>query len=112
MKYLVTFVVILAAWGAFSQYERSRINRQIIAEANANSEVILYATDWCGYCRATRKFLEDEKIAFVEFDIEKSDEGAKQYKARSPIRSVQPWVMILQNKLRKLLPTPVRKKAL
>jgi mycoredoxin len=81
VKLAAAIIAALVLWGACAQLERSRINRQIIAEANGSSEVILYATDWCGYCRATRKFLDDKGIAFTEYDIEKSEEGARQYKA-------------------------------
>lgn len=41
--------------------------------------VVLYATEWCGYCRKTREFFKQHKIAFVEYDIEKSAEGRAQY---------------------------------
>jgi mycoredoxin len=41
--------------------------------------VVLYATDWCGYCRKTREFFKQYNIAYVEYDIEKSAEGKAQY---------------------------------
>ncbi|MBK8187504.1 MAG: glutaredoxin family protein [Cellvibrio sp.] len=41
--------------------------------------VVLYATDWCGYCKKTREFFKDNNIAYVEFDIEKSAEGKQEY---------------------------------
>ena len=41
--------------------------------------VVLYATDWCGYCKKTRAFFKENNIAFVEYDIEKSAEGRAQY---------------------------------
>lgn len=47
----------------------------------AEGAVILYATDWCGYCRQTRTFLADKGIPYTEFDIEKSEEGRRQYDA-------------------------------
>lgn len=43
-------------------------------------KVILYATDWCGYCAATRRWLATHRIPFVEYDIEKSPEGLRQYR--------------------------------
>jgi len=43
--------------------------------------VTLYATDWCGYCKKTRKFLAENNIEYQEYDIEKSEEGSRQYKA-------------------------------
>ena len=44
-----------------------------------NGEVILYSTDWCGYCSKARKLLDKNDIAYFEYDIEKSIEGKKQY---------------------------------
>lgn len=41
--------------------------------------VVLYATEWCGYCKKTREFFKQHNIAFVEYDIEKSPEGKAQY---------------------------------
>jgi glutaredoxin len=43
------------------------------------SDVTLYATSWCGYCRKTRQFLADKGIAYTEYDIEQSAEGRRQY---------------------------------
>lgn len=45
------------------------------------NNVVLYATDWCGYCKKTRKFFKENNIAYVEFDIEKSAEGKAQYQS-------------------------------
>lgn len=44
-------------------------------------EVVLYATSWCGYCKKTRALLRDQQIAFTEYDIEKSERGAREFKA-------------------------------
>lgn len=61
-------------------FEATAINR---GEASAGAgpraaegEVILYATSWCGACRAARAYLEDKGIPFVEKDIEKDSAAA------------------------------------
>lgn len=46
-----------------------------------DNKVVLYTTDWCGYCKKARAFFEKHDIAFTEFDIEKSTEGRKRYEA-------------------------------
>jgi glutaredoxin 3 len=33
-------------------------------------EVVLYASDWCGYCNRARRLLESKGIAFTEIDVE------------------------------------------
>jgi glutaredoxin len=49
--------------------------------APAASKVVLYATNWCGYCRKARELLRSRGVAFVEHDIERSAEGRRQYDA-------------------------------
>jgi mycoredoxin len=45
-----------------------------------DEQVILYATDWCGYCKKARELFEKHNISYYEYDIEKSSEGREQYK--------------------------------
>lgn len=40
-------------------------------------EIELYATRWCAYCKKARKFFKQNKIDYVEYDIE-VDKVAKQ----------------------------------
>jgi glutaredoxin len=35
-------------------------------------EVVLYATSWCGYCKAAREFFAANGIEYTELDVEKS----------------------------------------
>ena len=42
--------------------------------------VILYATQWCGYCKKARSLLSENNIPYYEYDIEKSLEGKEQHK--------------------------------
>lgn len=51
---------------------------------NPNSEatsrkVVIYTTDWCGYCKKAKKFMRDNKITFTEYDIEKSARARREY---------------------------------
>lgn len=48
--------------------------------ANANNEVVLYATSWCGYCQKTRELFAANNIPYVEYDIEKSDKRNREFK--------------------------------
>jgi len=41
--------------------------------------VVLYATEWCGFCKKTRDLLAQHNIDYLEYDIEKSEEGRAQY---------------------------------
>lgn len=41
----------------------------------------MYGTSWCGYCAKARKLLKKHDITYFEYDIEKSEEGHRQFKA-------------------------------
>ncbi len=43
--------------------------------------VVMYSTDWCGNCKMTRAYLRENNIPFFEYDVDKSPEGQRQYKA-------------------------------
>jgi len=72
-------VVVYQNWG---KIERVFNPSQMASEqVRANAKVVLYATDWCGYCKQTKRFLDQKGIAFKEFDIEKDTEARKAYEA-------------------------------
>lgn len=48
--------------------------------AAADSGVVLYATEWCGYCERTRKLFAENDVPYVEYDIEKSTQAYQDYK--------------------------------
>ena len=49
------------------------------SDLSGDNVVILYATDWCGYCKKARELLSEHNIQYTEFDIEKSKEGRRRY---------------------------------
>lgn len=72
-------VVIYQNWG---KIERVFNPSQMVSEqTRAQARVVLYATDWCGYCKQTKCFLDSKGIPFKEFDIEKDAEARKAYEA-------------------------------
>ena len=72
-------VVIYQNWG---KIERVFNPSQMVSEqTRAQARVVLYSTDWCGYCKQTKRFLDSKGIPFKEFDIEKDAEARKAYEA-------------------------------
>ncbi|WP_423204961.1 glutaredoxin family protein [Pseudomonas kribbensis] len=72
-------VVVYQNWG---KIERVFNPSQMASEqVRANARVVLYTTDWCGYCKQTKRFLDQKGIPFKEFDIEKDAEARKAYEA-------------------------------
>jgi len=49
-------------------------------QTSEDNAVVLYATEWCGYCRAARRFLQENNIRYVEHDIEKSPDAHRRYR--------------------------------
>ncbi|WDE13669.1 glutaredoxin family protein [Thalassomonas haliotis] len=41
--------------------------------ANVSNKVVVYTTQWCGFCKQTKEFLNKNNIAFLERDIEIGD---------------------------------------
>jgi glutaredoxin len=51
---------------------RQLTNRQLQGtRANQDIKVVMYVTDWCGYCRKAREYLHSLGVNLVEYDIEK-----------------------------------------
>ena len=44
-------------------------------------KVILYSTQWCGHCRKAIKYFKDNKIPYVERDIEQDPSARRAYDA-------------------------------
>ena len=73
-----TFVLLVALL-AIAQYHE-RIQAWIApAPVVSHAEVVLYATDWCGYCAKTRSLFAEKGIAYREEDIEKSAAARQAY---------------------------------
>ncbi len=43
-------------------------------------KVIMYSTQWCGYCKKAKKYFRKNRIAYTEYDIEKSESAKRRYK--------------------------------
>ena len=76
---ILLVVVVYQNWG---KIERVFNPSQVVPEqTRAAARVVLYSTEWCGYCKQTRRFLDSKGIPYKEYDIEKSTEGRKAYEA-------------------------------
>jgi mycoredoxin len=72
-------LALVQGWKHFSNSDAVETSTRIIRAEPG--EVTLYATAWCGYCKAAREFFAANNIPFKEYDIEKSQEGKKLYAA-------------------------------
>ena len=78
MKKVLVLLVLLAVYLNWGRIERLFVSRPPVAPVQ--SDVVLYATSWCGYCQKTRELLAEQRIQYFEYDIEESEEGRRQYR--------------------------------
>lgn len=46
---------------------------------DAGKDVVMYSASWCGVCKKARRYFEDSRIAFTEFDIDKNPKARSAY---------------------------------
>jgi len=39
------------------------------------STIVMYSTTWCPDCRRAKKFLDKQKVAYIDVDIEEDEKG-------------------------------------
>ncbi|MCX7081269.1 MAG: glutaredoxin family protein [Pseudomonas sp.] len=82
LKKFLLIVLVVMVYQNWGKIERVFNPQAAVSEqTQTNANVALYATDWCGYCKLTRRFLDQKGIPFKEFDIEKNAEARKAYEA-------------------------------
>lgn len=42
-------------------------------------KVVMYSATWCSVCKKAKTYFAEERIAFVEYDIEKSTKGKRDF---------------------------------
>ncbi|MEX3773666.1 glutaredoxin family protein [Pseudomonas sp. MYb118] len=76
---ILLVVVVYQNWG---KIERVFNPSEVVSEQiQASANVVLYSTEWCGYCKLSRRFLDQKGIPYKEFDIEKDAQARKAYEA-------------------------------
>ena len=76
---IMLVVVVYQNWGRIEHFFNPP--SADVAGHYSQARVVIYSTQWCGYCKQTRRFLESKGIPFKEYDFEKSEEGRKAYEA-------------------------------
>ena len=94
---VIALIIVLVTFQFGSEIQELVFPKPNFAELH-DGKVILYATSWCGYCKKTREFLNENSIPFYEYDIEKSSVGYDQYRAIGG-RGV-PVLLVKQNVIR------------
>lgn len=73
-------VIFTQADGRIDQLPRDYIDFEASERATRGEEpkIVMYATVWCPYCRKARKLLDELGVEWVEKDIEKDREAARE----------------------------------
>ncbi len=59
---------------------KENVYQKPVIVSESEEEVIMYSTSWCGYCKKARKYFINNKIPFVEYDIERDAKAKQRYK--------------------------------
>jgi glutaredoxin len=54
------------------------------------SDIVVYTTSWCGYCKKARALLKRKGVAFVEKDVEKDPKVSEELAQKAARAGVQP----------------------
>jgi mycoredoxin len=74
----ILYVVLVASLALFQNW--AKVERAIKGPPHlVQSQVVLYATSSCPYCKMTRALLARHQVRYVEMDIERSMVARRQY---------------------------------
>ena len=76
-----TLIALLLALAVYQHWDRVQALLSPPSAGAQSGEVILYATEWCGYCAKARELLAADGISYREIDIEKDSAGRQAYQA-------------------------------
>lgn len=52
---------------------------EVLDSLYRSSEVVMYSASWCTVCKKAGRYFRKKGISFVEYDIEKSEKGMREY---------------------------------
>ncbi|MBV6825107.1 glutaredoxin family protein [Pseudomonas sp. PD9R] len=82
LKKFLLILVVVVVYQNWGKIERLMDPTQVVSEQiQLKANVVLYSTQWCGYCKLTRRFLDQRGIPYKDFDIEKDAVARKDYEA-------------------------------
>lgn len=79
-RWLVLLLICGAAFWFGRPLWQEKTAQAMAAQSASQPTVLLYATDWCGYCKASRNFFAANGIRYIEYDIEKSSAALAEHR--------------------------------
>jgi glutaredoxin len=68
------------------------------AQEAAKKQVVIYSTSWCPACKAAKQYMDSKGISYRDVDVEKSPEGADEYRSQGGTGSV-PLIVVGDRKM-------------
>jgi glutaredoxin len=96
--FLVIAIMLFAMQGLSFGEVNKPSNQTVMVAARSTATVELYVTDWCPYCTQAIKFLKDNRVPYVAYNIEKNSEAAKRKERLAPRQGV-PFAIINGKKI-------------
>lgn len=101
MKARLFFIIVVILFGmqnlSFGEVNKS-FGQAVMVAAKPTAMVEIYVTSWCPYCKQAIKFLKDNRIPYVVYNIEKDSAAAKRRDRLSPRQGV-PFAVINGTKI-------------
>lgn len=63
-----------------NRYSHRDIDLPKLERPQAGPAVVMYSAQWCGVCKRARRYFQDNRIPFREYDVETSDKGRREYR--------------------------------
>jgi len=48
---------------------------------DTGKKVVMYSTEWCGYCKKAKRYFNMKGITYTEYDVEKNARAKSEYQA-------------------------------
>ena len=65
----------------------------LLSQRSASKQVVIYSTSWCPACQAAKRYMDGKGISYRDVDVEKSPEGAAEYRSKGGNGSV-PFIVV------------------
>ena len=70
MKYILVLITLSTLLISCISNNKQIKKEEIKPTISTNTSVIIYSTSWCYWCKVAKQFLTDNKIEYIEKDLE------------------------------------------
>lgn len=78
-KIIVVLVFVCIAVAIQQRWRLALLLDPIDTHQLSADQIVLYGTEWCGYCARARAFLDQAGVPYTDKDIERSPAAAREF---------------------------------